>query len=91
MSQHLDGLALGDTVEVKGPVGHFVYEGRGAYSLNKKQGACAGGEWRVDGWVESLMKCDAGLLVIDDILCVLSPCALSLLLPPDANTHCSPR
>ncbi len=36
MSQHLDRLALGDTIEVKGPVGHMVYEGRGAYTLNRK-------------------------------------------------------
>ena len=45
MSQHLDSLAVGDTIEVKGPVGHFVYEGRGTYSLNGKKGerrcACA--------------------------------------------------
>ncbi|GBF87848.1 nitrate reductase [Raphidocelis subcapitata] len=38
MSQHLDSLAVGDTVEVKGPVGHFVYEGRGTFSLNGKKG-----------------------------------------------------
>lgn len=36
MSQHLDSLALGDEVEVKGPVGHFVYEGRGKISLHNK-------------------------------------------------------
>ncbi|KIZ05991.1 hypothetical protein MNEG_1964 [Monoraphidium neglectum] len=36
MSQHLDSLALGDEVEVKGPVGHFVYTGRGTYTLNNK-------------------------------------------------------
>lgn len=39
MSQHLDSLSLGDTIEVKGPLGHFVYEGRGTYSLNGKKGA----------------------------------------------------
>jgi hypothetical protein len=38
MSQHLDSLALGDEVEVKGPVGHFVYTGRGTYTLNNKPG-----------------------------------------------------
>lgn len=36
MSQYLDTLAIGDEIEVKGPVGHFVYEGRGKYSLNRK-------------------------------------------------------
>lgn len=38
MSQHLDSLAVGDTIEAKGPVGHFVYEGRGRFSLNRKPG-----------------------------------------------------
>jgi NAD(P)H-flavin reductase len=28
MSQHLDRLRLGDKVDVKGPVGRFLYEGR---------------------------------------------------------------
>jgi nitrate reductase (NAD(P)H) len=36
MSQYLDTLAVGDTIDVKGPVGHFVYEGRGQYTLNRK-------------------------------------------------------
>lgn len=29
MSQHLDRLRLGDKVDVKGPVGRFLYKGRG--------------------------------------------------------------
>jgi nitrate reductase (NAD(P)H) len=39
MSQHLDTLAIGDTIDVKGPVGHFVYEGRNKFSLNRKPGS----------------------------------------------------
>ncbi|KAI8463380.1 MAG: nitrate reductase [Monoraphidium minutum] len=39
LSQHLDSLSLGDELEVKGPVGHFVYTGRGTYTLNSKPGA----------------------------------------------------
>lgn len=39
MSQLLDALRVGDAVEVKGPVGHFVYEGRGGYTLGGKKGA----------------------------------------------------
>jgi nitrate reductase (NAD(P)H) len=39
MSQHLDTLAIGDTIDVKGPVGHFVYEGMGNFSLNRKPGS----------------------------------------------------
>jgi nitrate reductase (NAD(P)H) len=38
MSQHLDTLAIGDTIDVKGPVGHFVYEGMGKFTLNRKPG-----------------------------------------------------
>lgn len=38
MSQYLDTLAIGDTIDVKGPVGHFVYEGCGQFTLNRKPG-----------------------------------------------------
>ncbi|ORY07232.1 NAD(P)H-nitrate reductase [Basidiobolus meristosporus CBS 931.73] len=34
MSQYLDTLKIGDTVGVKGPIGHFVYEGNGNYNVN---------------------------------------------------------
>ncbi|PNH10814.1 Nitrate reductase [NADH] [Tetrabaena socialis] len=36
MSQHFDSLAIGDTLEFKGPLGHFLYDGRGQYTLNSK-------------------------------------------------------
>ena len=29
MSQHLESMAIGDHIEVKGPLGHFHYLGRG--------------------------------------------------------------
>ena len=29
MSQHLETLAIGDTIEAKGPLGHVEYLGRG--------------------------------------------------------------
>lgn len=29
LTPHLDSLQLGDSIEVKGPVGHFSYLGRG--------------------------------------------------------------
>jgi NAD(P)H-flavin reductase len=35
MSQYLDSLAIGDTIEVKGPVGHMHYLGYGNYTLDK--------------------------------------------------------
>mmetsp|Transcript_31111 Transcript_31111/g.69120 ORF Transcript_31111/g.69120 Transcript_31111/m.69120 type:complete len:849 (+) Transcript_31111:85-2631(+) len=38
MSQYLDSLQVGDEITVKGPVGHFVYEGRGAYQMHKHKG-----------------------------------------------------
>lgn len=34
MSQYLDSLALGDTIDVKGPTGHVHYTGRGRYTLD---------------------------------------------------------
>jgi hypothetical protein len=29
---------VGDTIDVKGPVGHYVYDGRGQYTNNRKPG-----------------------------------------------------
>ena len=34
MSQHLDSLAIGDTIDAKGPVGHMHYLGLGRYLLD---------------------------------------------------------
>ncbi len=34
MSQHLDSLSVGDAVEVKGPLGHIEYLGKGAFELS---------------------------------------------------------
>jgi nitrate reductase (NAD(P)H) len=36
MSQHLDALPIGGEIQVKGPIGHFVYKGRGAYTMHNK-------------------------------------------------------
>jgi len=38
MSQYFEQMQIGDAIDVKGPVGHFVYEGCGAYSNNRKPG-----------------------------------------------------
>nr|AGC97428.1 nitrate reductase [Dunaliella salina] len=38
MSQHLDSLKIGDEIMVKGPVGHFTYEGKGKYVNGKNKG-----------------------------------------------------
>jgi len=35
MSQHLDQLTLGQTIEIKGPLGHIEYVGQGAFQLGK--------------------------------------------------------
>lgn len=35
MSQYLEQLPLGSTVEVKGPTGHVLYLGNGQFSINK--------------------------------------------------------
>uniref|UniRef100_A0A0D9VLJ9 Nitrate reductase n=1 Tax=Leersia perrieri TaxID=77586 RepID=A0A0D9VLJ9_9ORYZ len=34
MSQYLDSLPLGATVDIKGPIGHIEYAGRGAFTVN---------------------------------------------------------
>ena len=41
MSQYLEKMALGDTIDVKGPLGHFVYEGRGYYRSHGTPGFTA--------------------------------------------------
>ncbi|ORX83907.1 nitrate reductase [Basidiobolus meristosporus CBS 931.73] len=35
MSQHLDSLQIGETVEMKGLIGHFAYNGNGLYSAHQ--------------------------------------------------------
>jgi len=34
MSQHLHGLEVGDTIDVRGPTGHIDYSGRGRFALD---------------------------------------------------------
>jgi len=40
MSQHLESLKIGDTIEVKGPIGHYTYLGRGKFLENKNERTC---------------------------------------------------
>ncbi|KAK4429700.1 Nitrate reductase [NADH] [Sesamum alatum] len=37
MSQHLDSLELGSSVDVKGPLGHIEYNGKGYFTVHGKQ------------------------------------------------------
>lgn len=39
MSQYLEKMKLGDRIDVKGPLGHFVYEGKGVFKHSGKRGA----------------------------------------------------
>ncbi len=39
MSQFLERMKLGDSIEVKGPLGHFVYEGKGVFRNSGKTGS----------------------------------------------------
>ena len=38
MTQYMEKMAIGDSIDVKGPLGHFVYKGRGAYSHSGHEG-----------------------------------------------------
>ncbi|CAG8688967.1 5569_t:CDS:1, partial [Scutellospora calospora] len=44
MSQHMEGLRIGDCIELKGPLGVFTYNGRGQYQIK-------------NGTKETLQKC----------------------------------
>eukprot|EP00899_Mesostigma_viride_P005008 jgi/Mesvir1/14508/Mv05207-RA.1 len=49
MSQHLESMKIGDTIDIKGPIGHVEYLGRGNFLIDKlptfvkKVGMIAGG------------------------------------------------
>lgn len=38
MTQYMEKMAIGDTIDVKGPLGHFIYHGRGSYSQHGHTG-----------------------------------------------------
>lgn len=38
MSQYMERMALGDTIDVKGPLGHFIYDGKSAIRNSGKKG-----------------------------------------------------
>jgi NAD(P)H-flavin reductase len=40
MSQHLESMEIGETIEVKGPIGEFVYKGNGAFTWHGKPRSC---------------------------------------------------
>lgn len=40
MSCYLESLKINDTIDVKGPLGHFVYYGKGKYRNHGKEGKC---------------------------------------------------
>ena len=40
MTQVMEALKVGDSMEVKGPLGHFVYQGRGNFKHSGKAGTC---------------------------------------------------
>merc|ERR1712039_615412 len=40
MSQHLESMQIGDTIDVKGPLGEFIYQGFGSFSLKGALGKC---------------------------------------------------
>jgi len=40
MSQHLESLQIGDTIDVKGPIGEFEYKGKGDFTWHGKPRSC---------------------------------------------------
>jgi len=40
MSQHLESLKIGDTIDVKGPIGDFVYTGKGSFTWKGEPRSC---------------------------------------------------
>jgi nitrate reductase (NAD(P)H) len=40
MSQHLESMKIGDTIDVKGPLGEFIYTGPGAYTWMHEPRQC---------------------------------------------------
>lgn len=38
MTQYMEKMAIGDSIDVKGPLGHFIYKGRGSYSHHGQEG-----------------------------------------------------
>lgn len=38
MTQYMEKMAVGDSIDVKGPLGHFIYKGRGLYSHSGREG-----------------------------------------------------
>ena len=38
MTQYMEKMAVGDSIDVKGPLGHFIYKGRGLYSHSGQEG-----------------------------------------------------
>ena len=35
MSQYLENMKIGDTIDVRGPSGHLVYNGNGEFAIRK--------------------------------------------------------
>lgn len=35
LTQHLDSLKIGDTIDVRGPSGRLVYNGKGKFAIKK--------------------------------------------------------
>ena len=38
MTQFMEKMAIGDSIDVKGPLGHFIYKGRGVFSHSGHEG-----------------------------------------------------
>lgn len=86
MSQHLESLAIGDTIEVKGPLGHVHYTGRGRCGVYTDAAACAS-QLRRTGW-PSLGAADHPMqrTSLSACVCLAHPLLLPRLAPSRSYT-----
>ena len=86
MTQYMEKMAIGDSIDVKGPLGHFVYKGKGIYSHHghegkvKQMSMIAGGTGITPMWqvVQVIVLCRSCLIVSVCVHCLSVTVLLAL-------------
>ena len=63
MSQHLEGMSVGDYIDVRGPNGLLVYDGQGKKENSANEGQCIG-----DYIVGDLLECNSLKLFVNAVM-----------------------